>query len=233
MKISVIIPAYNEAENLTYLLPELREILARTGETWEILVVDAKQSSDESAAVCAKEEAIYLPQPGEGYGDAFRAGLQTAQGEFTVIVDADGSQDVERIPDMYRKLCDGFDVVIGSRYVKGGRTEDRFVSVMMSRLLNRTYKSLLGLKENDISTDFRFYHTKMLRQIYTECRNFDVIEETLFLLYRAYPQLKVAEIPIVYRTRREGISKRKLLRFIKDYLTLLFRLTKMKRNQLK
>ena len=230
MDISVIIPAYHEAENLKWLLPELRGILNGTGTAWEILVVDAQRLADESAAVCADNGAVYLVQPGQGYGDAFRAGIRAVQGRATVVVDADGSQDIRLLPEMYRQFVAGSDVVIGSRYVAGGRTEDRVVSVLMSRALNGTYRLLLGLREHDLSTDFRLYDTRMLRQIRTECQNFDVIEETLFLLHRAFPQIRVTELPIVYRTRREGFSKRKLLRFIGDYLRLLFRLIKIKRR---
>lgn len=222
--ITVIIPAFNEEKNLVNLLPQLHSILSGCCQRYELLVVDAEKSRDATEVICKENGAKYIRQQKSGYADAFRLGVSNATYEAIVVVDADCSQDVSKIPLMYEAVKNGSDVVIGSRYANGGVSNDPFVSVVMSRTLNFVYRFLFGLKQCDISTDFRFYNKDQLLTIETQCTNFDVIEETLILLKRRYPDLKITEIPIEYNPRKQGYSKRKLLMFISDYIKLIFRL---------
>ncbi len=224
MNISIILPSFNEEENLKILLPELNSILSSIGADYEIIVVDAKNSCDNSEDACKANSAKYIRQTDAGYADAFRKGIKESLYELILIVDADNSQDISKIPQMYAEILNGADVVIGSRYTDGGKTDDPPVSVLMSKLLNNTYRILLGFREKDVSTDFRIYKKHMLDGLVTECNDFDVIEETLFLLKRNFPDIKIKEVPIHYRQRAEGVSKRKLLKFIYGYIRLLFRL---------
>ncbi|MBR5498362.1 MAG: glycosyltransferase [Clostridia bacterium] len=224
MNISVIIPSYNEEGNLQILLPELNKILSSLHIGFELLVIDALMSEDNSKQVCDINNAKYIKQKEFGYADAFRTGIELSQFNCILVVDADNSQDISKIPEMYDKMLNGADVVIGSRYADGGTTDDPPTSVFMSKLLNYTYRILLGFNEKDVSTDFRMYRKELLDGIVTECSNFDVIEETLFYLKNQYKSLKIVEVPINYRQRSEGVSKRKLFVFICDYIRLLFRL---------
>lgn len=228
MNISIIIPAYNEEDNLKILLPQLHGIVSTLNTDYELIVIDALKSVDNSEEICKKYNAVYIRQKKLGYADAFHTGIRNSQHEAILVVDSDNSQDISAIPKMYDALINGNDVVIGSRYVSGGKTDDPLSSVIMSKILNYTYRILLGFKEKDISTDFRFYKKSMLENIVTECTNFDVIEETLFHLKRNCPALRVKEIPIHYRKRAEGVSKRKLIEFIIGYIRLLFRLLKLR-----
>lgn len=228
MEISVIIPTYNEEENLKILLPGLHGILAGLRTSYELIVVDAKASQDCSEKTCSVFNAKYFRQINSGYADAIRTGIEKSSYGLILVVDADNSQDISKIPEMYDAVMNGADIAIGSRYTKGGKTDDPPVSVMMSKLLNGTYRLLLGFKEKDVSTDFRIYRKQLLCGIKTTCTDFDVIEETLFLLKRKFPDLKIVEIPIHYRQRAEGISKRQLLKFIRGYINLLFRLLKIR-----
>lgn len=228
MEISVIIPTYNEEENLKILLPELHGILSGLKIKYELLVVDAKASQDCSEKTCFDFNAKYFRQINTGYADAIRTGIKKSSYGLILVVDADNSQDISKIPEMYNAIMNGADIAIGSRYTKGGKTDDPPVSVFMSKLLNETYRLLLGFKEKDVSTDFRIYRKQLMTDIKTSCTNFDVIEEILFLLKRKFPDLKIVEIPIHYRQRAEGISKRQLLKFICGYIKLLFKLLKIR-----
>ncbi len=224
MNISVIMPSFNEEENLRILLPELNSILASIGSDYEIMVIDAKNSCDNSEDVCKANNARYFRQTDDGYADAFRTGINVSQYELILVVDADNSQDIDKIPEMYGEIMNGADVVIGSRYTENGKTDDPIISVIMSRILNNTYRIFLGFKEKDVSTDFRFYRKNLLDGLVTKCGDFDVIEETLFLLRQNYPDIIIKEVPIHYKQRAEGVSKRKLLKFIYGYIKLLIRL---------
>lgn len=228
MNISIILPSFNEEENLQILLPQLNSILSIINSEYEIIVVDAKKSTDNSEAVCDKYNAKYFRQTENGYADAFRKGVANSKYELILVVDADNSQDISKIPLMYTEILNGADVVIGSRYTEGGKTEDPPVSVLMSKLLNNTYRILLGFKEKDVSTDFRIYRKHLIDGLVTQCSDFDVIEETLFLLKIKHPDIIIKEVPIHYKQRAEGVSKRKLLKFICGYIKLLFRLIRMK-----
>ena len=231
MNISVMIPAYNEEKNLICLIPELKFILDGIKAEYEIIVIDSKHSSDNSSSLCQDMAVRYKRQNGDGYGDAFRLGISSAESDFFLVVDADNSQDISKIPEMYKELLQGADIVIGSRYVKGGTTADPFVSRLMSKALNLAYRVVLGFKEKDISTDFRFYNTKKLKSIRTTCTNFDILEETLYLLKKEYPDIIIKEVPIDYKKRIEGTSKRKLFTFILDYIKLLSRLFILKHRR--
>ncbi len=228
MNISIIIPSFNEEKNLKILLPQLHRTILSLNIEYELIVIDAKSSEDNSENVCQKNNAKYIRQINTGYADAFRTGIANSQYESILVVDADNSQDIDKIPQMYAELLNGADVAIGSRYTRGGKTDDPPVSVIMSKLLNNTYRILLGFKEKDVSTDFRIYKKHLLDGLVTECGDFDVIEETLFHLKRNNPDLIIKEVPIHYKKRAEGVSKRKLLKFIYGYLKLLFRLIGMK-----
>lgn len=228
MTLSIIIPSFNEEKNLMYLLPELKSILKLTDTEYEIITVDAKDSTDNTKEVCKTNSVKYIKQTQKGYGDAFRTGISAAKNDFIMVVDADNSQDISKIPEMYKKMISGADIVIGSRYVKGGKTSDPPINIIMSRLLNTAYRTVLNLKQKDISTDFRIYDQKKLKAVTTTCKNFDVIEETLFLLKRAFPDIRIEEVPICYSQRLEGRSKRKLLKFISDYIRLLIRIVKIR-----
>ena len=154
MNISVIIPSFNEENNLSILLPQLNEIMLSLQVEYELLVIDALMSADNSEQVCQVNNATYIRQKEIGYADAFRMGTELSRFESILVVDADNSQDISKIPELYKALMNGADVVIGSRYTDGGTTVDPPVSVFMSKLLNYTYRILLGFKEKDVSTDF-------------------------------------------------------------------------------
>ena len=224
MNISVIVPSYNEADNLNLLLPKLHSLISQICRKYEIIVIDSRESTDNSEIICKYHKATYVVQKNKGYADAFRVGIKCATHEAILIVDADNSQDISKIPLMFDALQKGADVVIGSRYIKGGTTADPFILVAMSKTLNFIFRLLLGFKEKDISTDFRFYRSNLLKNIKTTCQNFDVIEETLFILKQKYPSLKTVEIPINYKPRTNGYSKRRLFRFILGYIRLIVKL---------
>jgi len=145
-------------------------------------------------------------------------------------MDSDGSHDPKYIPDIYNMFIQGADVTIGSRYVDGGVTEDSKISKFMSWILNALYRLFLGIKAKDISTDFRMYHTKALKEVVLECKNYDVLQEVLLKLKINKSDLKITETPIKFNKRMYGETKRRLIPFIVSYLVTLIRLTFIRLN---
>lgn len=223
--ISVVLLAYKEEENLRLLIPKIKEMLEKTGEESEIVVIDGPTAMDNSAAVCSELGARYYHQEKAGFAEAFRMGIREARYRTFLILDADFSHDPARIPALYERFVEKrADVVIGSRYVKGGVTKDSLPSRMMSFVLNSVYGVTLGIKAADLSTDYRIYRTVRLKKVEgrLKCRNYDVLQEVLLFLkqdkQREGRRFKVEEVPIVFEKRKYGESKRQLLKFIVSYM---------------
>ena len=227
MAINVVLLAYKEEENLKVLLPQIKEQVEKCGEEYEILVIDTEKALDNTEVVCKEHGAKYINQEYPGFGGAFRTAIKYADKDKFLIMDSDGSHPPKNIPEIHAKFVnEKCDVVIGSRYVEGGVTNDAKSSIIMSHLLNFAFRVCLGLNAKDLSTDYRMYHTEQLKQVELECENYDVLEEVLLKLKLNKPDknLKFGEVPINFQKRLYGESKRQLLKFIISYIKTLIRL---------
>ncbi|MGN0688191.1 MAG: glycosyltransferase [Oscillospiraceae bacterium] len=224
MAISTVLLAYKEAENLKILIPQIKEQLDKTGEDYEIIVVDTAQPLDNTEEVCAEFGARYINQKYPCFGGAFRTGIEAAENDKFLILDSDGSHNPKYIPDLHKMFVSGADVVIGSRYVKGGHTDDAKSSIIMSKILNTTFRIALGIKAKDISTDYRMYDTKQLKKVELSCKNYDILQEVLLKLRINNKSLVIKETPISFDKRMFGESKRRLIPFIIGYIGTLFKL---------
>lgn len=236
--LSIMMPCYKEAENLKFILPEINRMLSDMDTEAEILVVDTTQQMDETKEVCenAKKSGVccrYVQRRGGNtYGDAIRTGIEEAKGEYLIIMDADGSHspaDIKRLYDSITK--DPCGIVIGSRYVKGGSTDNNFILIFMSNTLNVFYRITFGLKVKDVSDSFRIYDLPLLKKLNFFCDNFDIVEEILIKFNDAYPDKKIREIPIKFNKRQYGDSKRDLVKFIFSYLSTIRRLKKLRKAE--
>lgn len=221
--------AYHEEENLKVLIPKIREAMALTGVPYEIEVIDTETPTDGTPEFCRKWGVRYYSQEEPGFGGAFRTAIKYVDYELFLILDSDGSHDPRYIPAMYRKYVeDRCDLVIGSRYVRGGKTCDSISSVIMSRILNGLYRPCLGIKARDISTDYRLYDAAQLKQVQLENVYFDVLQEVLMKLKLNNPHFRIGEVPITFEKRMYGESKRNLIPFIISYIKTLAKLTAMR-----
>jgi dolichol-phosphate mannosyltransferase len=223
-ELSVILPAYQEADNLAFLLPALMQVLAGLDLTSEVLVLDTCQPRDATREVAQRHGARWVPRgPGDCYGDAYRTAIAQATGEYILFMDADGSHAPGFLPQLLAERAT-HDVVMASRYVAGGGNGNGRLLVGMSRLLNLCYGLVLGIRCQDLSNSFKLYRRQQLLGIRLSCRNFDVIPEILLRLKRAHPALRMKELPFRFEPRVHGVSKRRLVTFILTYLATLARL---------
>ena len=230
--ISAVLLAYGEGENLKVLIPMIKEKLEAIGEKYEIVVVDGPEQTDDSAAICEENGARYYNQEMKGFAEAFKKGIREASYRTFLILDADMSHDPKYIPAIYDKfVSEKADVVIGSRYVKGGVSNDAFTSKVMSHILNSVYGVVLGIRAKDMSTDYRMYRTVRLKKVVDllKCRNYDVLQEVLLYLkldkQSEGKRFTVREVPITFEKRMYGESKRQLLKFILSYMKSVIYLT--------
>jgi dolichol-phosphate mannosyltransferase len=227
VELSVVLPSYLEEENLRILLPRLNHVLRRDDEPFEIIVVDTPQPMDDTREVCEEQGARYLPRKGgESYGAAIRTGVAASKGRLVLLMDADGSHSPEFMPTLLAERGRA-DVVIASRYIAGGHSENSLPLRWMSITLNLSYALILGLRCKDVSNSFKLYKGDQLRALRLKCENFDIVEEILFKLARGNPGLKIVEVPFTFKKRMFGETKRDLIAFIFTYLYTIIKLRLM------
>jgi len=224
MELSVIMPAYLEEENLRILLPRVKSVLKEIAQHSEIIVVDTESPMDGTQKACEENDVIYVNRSGSNtYGSAIRSGIKAANGEHIIFMDADGSH----YPDFIKKLWserESNDIVIASRYIEGGHTENSSALVLMSKIVNWGFSFVLGIKAKDVSNSFKLYKGEHLKEINLKCDNFDVVEEIIYKIIRNHKECKIKEIPFSFKQRMFGETKRNLPLFIMTYVGTLIKL---------
>jgi dolichol-phosphate mannosyltransferase len=224
IKLSIIMPCYLEEENLRLLLPRLVKELTMIGDTFEILIIDTIQPMDNTKDICETNKSKYVSREnGNNYGDAIRTGIKLAQGEYTIFMDADGSHSPEFVHNLYKYKND-YDIIIASRYVTGGSTDNNRVLILMSYITNLTYSVILNLRYKDISNSFKLYKTNSLKKLTLKCKNFDIVEEILYKIKKNNDKINVLEIPYSFKERMFGHTKRNLFLFILTYIITIIKL---------
>jgi len=157
MRISLILPAKNEAEGLRQTLPGMRELLPDA----EIIVVD-DGSTDETAAVARQFGAIVLSSPySMGNGAAIKRGARAASGEILMFMDADGQHNANLIPRLLAKLDQGYDMVVGARGWDGQASVGRGLA---NGLYNRIASVMTGYVVADLTSGFRAVRADKFRE---------------------------------------------------------------------
>jgi len=198
MDISVILPVINERGNLDILIPRLKSLLKNARLDGEIVVVDGG-SSDGTWESAAAHGVRVVSERGKGYGAAIQTGFEEARGDWVLTLDADLSHDPDFVAKMWRAR-DRADIVIASRYTRGGVAYTDLFRKSLSRLLNVFLRRLWSLPVRDVSSGYRLYRRAALEGLEFTSTNFEVLGEILVRLYaRGYG---VVEVPFTYFPRR-------------------------------
>jgi len=222
--VSVVIPAWNEAETMPELLGRIRAVLEPLAREIEILVVvPAPEDPTAEAARAGGAEVIVQMRP--GYGGALKEGLLASRGEYVITMDADLSHPPEAIPQLLAHRDDA-EVVIASRYVAGGSAKMPSVRALLSRILNLIYRRALAVPVRDMSSGFRGYQRKILNELALESEKYDILEEILVKSYSL--GWHVLEIPFDYQQRAAGRSHANVVGFTPHFLGTLLRLWTMR-----
>ena len=213
MRTLVVLPTYQEAENISEVLRRIRAVAPAA----DVLVVD--DSSPDGTAAMAKAIGAelghidVLVRPAKsGLGSAYRAGFAEgmARGyDVLVEMDSDLSHDPARLPSLLAALEGGADLAVGSRYVPGGSIPNwPFHRRWLSRSGNRYAAFVLGLAVRDATSGFRAYRTEMLRRIDLESVSADGYGFQIEMAYRvARAGGRIIERPIEFVDRVRGNSK--------------------------
>jgi dolichol-phosphate mannosyltransferase len=226
MDLSIILPVVNESENLRQLLPRLKTVMERERLGFEIIVVDGG-SSDGTLQTATELGARAVAERRRGYAGALETGFAEAQGDYVLTLDADLSHEPAFAAKLWRARSEA-DIVIASRYVRGGAAFAGAARFWLSRLLNLWMRRLLSMPVCDLSSGFRLYRRAVLQDLNLVARNFEVIEE---VLVKAYAQgYSLCEVPFTYFPRESGRSHARLLRFGLDLIRSSLSLWKLRNS---
>ena len=211
-RVTAVIPAMNEAENLPHVLTRLPAIVD------EVILVDG-HSVDDTVAVAQRlrPDIRVVTQTARGKGNALACGFAVATGDIIVMLDADGSTDPAEIPLFVAKLREGADFVKGSRAMLGGGSEDlTWLRSAGNRFLTGTVNTLYGVKYTDLCYGYMAFWRRCLPDLNVDCAGFEV--ETLLTVRAAHAELEIAEVPSVERNRIHGESN---LRPVRDGMRVM------------
>ncbi|MBI3305367.1 glycosyltransferase family 2 protein [Candidatus Parcubacteria bacterium] len=204
MKFSIVIPVYNEAENLRPLAEALARVLNSLTSDWECFFVDdgsLDQSYAELRELAHSEVRFKAVRLQRNYGQtaAIAAGVERARGEIIILMDADLQNDPEDIPRMLQKLDEGFDIVSGWRRK---RHDEFFKRLLPSWLANALISRVTGVKLHDYGCTLKAYRAEFLKgiELYGEMHRF-------LPAYGASLGARIAEIEVRHHPRRHGVSK--------------------------
>ncbi|HEX7880551.1 MAG TPA: glycosyltransferase family 2 protein [Candidatus Eisenbacteria bacterium] len=217
LRLTVLVPAYNEAESLPELHRQIRvELDKLTGGT-EILVIDDGSTDDTAGVVRAlagADSSVRLVSFRRNYGKsaALAVGFAEARGEIIITMDADLQDDPAEIPRLLARLDEGFDVVSGWKQNR----QDPIMKTVPSKLFNAVTSAACGLRLHDFNCGLKAWRREAARSL-----------EVYGELHRYLPALshlqgfRVTEIPVKHHARRFGTTKFGSNRFINGFLDLL------------
>ncbi len=224
MKLSIVIPAHNEEQNLPITFHEIHEVVhLQNGIDYELVCVN--DCSHDNTGQVIQDAAIENPRirmvqrqaPG-GFGRAIRSGIANVTGDVVVICMADQSDDPKDIVAYYKKILEGYDCVFGSRFIKGSVVQDYpWFKLIVNRIVNRCVQLLFWTRFNDLTNAFKAYRTDVIQNCGPyKASHFNItLEMSLSALIRHY---NIAQIPISWYGRKWGSSNLRLSVMGRKYL---------------
>ncbi len=209
--VSIIIPTKNEAGCIGETLQKTAQQLRKDGLSYEILVVDDASSDGTQGIVrkfSAKDRCVRLVAhpPPHAFGYSVRDGIRLARGKAVAIMMADLSDDPRFLLPMWQKLQEGYDAVLGSRFLPGSKIYGYSpLKLLSNRLFNLAVRVMLLSGTSDSSNSYKMLHSDVAKGLPLESRGFEVGPELLLRLL--VMKAKMAEIPVSWSDRMQGSAK--------------------------
>ncbi|MCP8311186.1 MAG: polyprenol monophosphomannose synthase [Candidatus Methylarchaceae archaeon HK01M] len=239
-RIAVLIPTYNERDNISLLIDEVFNNFSDGTHDVYIVVID-DNSSDGTGQIVAKitevnDHVHLLSRPGKyGLGSAYIDGFRWSDSNLSpdvfVQMDADLSHPPYYLPTLIKKALEGYDVIIGSRYVEGGASVSwSWYRKVISRGANSIARLMLRIKEKDATSGFRTLSRRAVHALFDfdlSSKGYSYQIESLFL-YSSF-KLSIKEVPILFFEREKGETKLSILEILNfAYMLMLMSLTRFK-----
>jgi len=216
-KISIVIPVFNEKENIQILVERLKKVLEGNGSDWEIVFVD-DGSTDNTfqilEEVAGKNESISIIKLRRNFGKsiALNTAFGYATGDIIITMDGDLQDDPEEIHRFIEKIEDGYDLVVGWKYPR----KDPITKKIPSKIFNRLTGMLMGVDIHDFNCGYKAFRRKTLENIYLYGEMHRYIPVLI-----AWQGFRIAEIKVKHHPRKYGKSKYGVSRIIKGFLDLI------------
>ena len=227
--VSVIVPTYNEKENLPILIDRINRIFVDGGIIGEVVIID-DNSPDGTGQLAEQLSRKYkflkvIHRPSKlGLGSAYREGFRAAVGKLLFTMDADLSHDPSYIPRFIEKAKHA-DVVVGSRYIEGGNIVGwGLYRKLVSRVANFLASIVVGADVNDMTSGYRAYRKEVLAKVPLNEIRSNGYAFQLEIIYEIRKKgFKIDSVPIVFTDRRTGRSKLGMREFL-SFLMLTIKL---------
>ncbi len=229
LRYSIVIPAYNEEQNILPTIGKLAEELRAEQIPFELVIVN--DNSQDGTPRVVEDALKYYPEirlvhntPPGGLGRAVRVGLKHFTGDIVAVVMADLSDDPKDVVRCYRKIEEGYDCAFGSRFIHGSRVSHYpRVKLFFNRLGNLVIRIMFATRHNDLTNAFKVYRRHVIEAIAPlhACHFNITIEMSLSALIRGY---SIATIPISWSGRTWGQSNLRLRQMGRRYLCTLLKI---------
>jgi len=227
LRTSIILPTYNERDNIVDLIHSILEHVGSAGLDYEIVVVD--DSSPDGTAMAVRERfgdnprVRVIVRTERGLATAIKHGILNSFGEIIVVMDTDFNHDPKMIPQMV-KFLEYYDIIIGSRFVMAGGMEDRtryFLSFLYNLFIRLLFRTQV---QDNLSGFFSIYREKLM-EMDLDHIFYGYGDYFIRLLITAWRKnLNMLEVPVFYRLRLHGHSKTQAIRVFWQYTRSVLRL---------
>lgn len=230
--LGIIIPAYNEAENIGNAIESIEETVKTSHKIYIVYDFDEDNTLPAARNFLSKGvDLTFVKNPLMGVVNAIKTGLEKADEDYLLVTMADLSDDYSIVDNMCELMAGGFDLVCGSRYMKGGKQiGGPVLKKNISRLAGVSLRCLAGLPTCDATNSFKLYRKSMIDSLEIESDGgFEIGMEIVVKAH--FSGFKVTEIPSIWTDRQKGQSRFKILKWAPKYLRWYFYALKKSFNQ--
>jgi glycosyltransferase involved in cell wall biosynthesis len=229
-RLSIVLPAYNEAASLRQNVESIEKVASQITSRYQIVVAE-DGCTDETAKIASaiskkRPEILHLHSDHRlGKGGALKKALKASEGRVVVFMDMDLSTELSSLHDVVKLVENGYDAVIGSRYVHGSHASRPPLRSIASRIYNFTVRLLFRDSFLDHQCGFKGFDRQALKEVLEEVNENDFLFDTELILKMKRRKMRIIEIPVRWTEPNERNSRFNLLT---DGIVMLFKLFKLR-----
>lgn len=210
MKLSVVVPVFNEEKNIASLLNRIKNNITSQD---EIIVVDDGSTDNTLSEIQNLDCKLIVHKKNKGKGQSLIDGINEADGEIILFLDGDGQDDPSEFPKLLNGINKGYDFVIGSRFVEDEKKKiTRYTKTALSNInwfgnkgLTSLINFLFGLNIKDTQSGFKCFKKKAIKNLNLVSKKYEI--ETEIIIKARKNKLRILEVPVYRYERKHGVSK--------------------------